>query len=277
MECKRTCAYAVALRPRLVCTVTPRTSCRFIAVLALCCATGFQAEAQVRDEPRAQACKACHGRDGISVAPDVPNLAGQKPEYLAMQLRAFRAGERKSELMSAVARQLADDDIKAVVMYWSAHPGAGGAAAEVAPVASGMRMPAAFPQGFREYRRTFDAESKTVAVNWANDAAWQAARDGKALPAGSAVIVVNHVAEADGQGGWRAGAVRSYSAMESREGWGQGVPDLLRNGDWHYGLFAADRSSRLGSLHPRCLACHQPRAADSFVFTLDDLRKAAAQ
>lgn len=264
-------------RTGLTHAMTPRPIRRLIALSALLCAATLQVAAQPPDEPRAQSCKACHGREGISAAPDVPNLAGQKPAYLAAQLRAFRGGERKNDLMSAVARQLSDDDIKALVNYWSAVPRAGGAAPETEPVASLMKMPAGFPQGFREYRQEFDAKSKTLAISWANDMAWQAAKAGQKLPAGSVLIVANHAAEPDGQGGWRAGALRSYSGMESRAGWGEGVPALLRNGDWHYGLFAADGAPRLGGLHPRCLACHQPKSEDSYVFTLGDLKKATSK
>ena len=60
------------------------------------------------------ACQACHGGDGISEGADVPNLAGQKPNYLVRQLEAFRSGERKSAVMAAIAAQLADADIRAL-------------------------------------------------------------------------------------------------------------------------------------------------------------------
>lgn len=54
-------------------------------------------------------------------------------------------------------------------------------------------------------------------------------------------------------------------------GWGDGVPDMLRNGNWNYGLFTADRAPRAGVNQAVCLACHKPLDADSYVFTLKAL------
>ena len=38
-----------------------------------------------------QVCAVCHGESGISVVPNVPNLAGQPEIYLAEQLTAIAA------------------------------------------------------------------------------------------------------------------------------------------------------------------------------------------
>jgi cytochrome c553 len=48
---------------------------------------------------------------GISNMPDAPHLAGQPEIYLAAQLRAYRSGERKHEVMAVMAKPLSDDDI----------------------------------------------------------------------------------------------------------------------------------------------------------------------
>ncbi|MDP3440591.1 MAG: c-type cytochrome, partial [Azonexus sp.] len=37
-------------------------------------------------------CANCHGEDGVSKTPEVPNLAGQNPGYLLEQIRKFAAG-----------------------------------------------------------------------------------------------------------------------------------------------------------------------------------------
>jgi cytochrome c553 len=60
---------------------------------------------------KAQACAVCHGPMGISNMPDAPHLAGQPEIYLAAQLRAYRSGERKHEVMAVMAKPLSDDDI----------------------------------------------------------------------------------------------------------------------------------------------------------------------
>src|SRR3974390_1468815 len=35
-------------------------------------------------------CAGCHGLDGISTLPMVPNIAGQRPPYLFLELQAYR-------------------------------------------------------------------------------------------------------------------------------------------------------------------------------------------
>ncbi|HET9750714.1 MAG TPA: cytochrome c [Casimicrobiaceae bacterium] len=68
---------------------------------------------------RAQLCQACHGIDGMSKVPDAPNIAGQVEGYLATQLRAFKAGTRKSDAMNLVAAQLSDRDIDDLAAWYA--------------------------------------------------------------------------------------------------------------------------------------------------------------
>ncbi len=65
-------------------------------------------------------CATCHGQDGIAMAPDAPNLAGQPEVYLAEQLQAYRAGERGHEQMSLIAADLTDDEIADLAAYYAA-------------------------------------------------------------------------------------------------------------------------------------------------------------
>ena len=60
---------------------------------------------------KAAACAACHGPLGKATMPDAPNLAGQPAMYLAEQLKAYRGGARKHEVMSMMAKPLKDADI----------------------------------------------------------------------------------------------------------------------------------------------------------------------
>ena len=69
---------------------------------------------------KAMMCQACHGLDGLSKAPDSPNIAGQIEPYLVAQLQAFKTGVRKSDAMSAVAPSLSDADIEDLAAYFSA-------------------------------------------------------------------------------------------------------------------------------------------------------------
>ena len=68
---------------------------------------------------KAAACTVCHGPQGIAVAPDTPNLAGQPESYLAGQLRAYRGGARKHEIMSLMAKPLTDADIANLAAWFA--------------------------------------------------------------------------------------------------------------------------------------------------------------
>jgi cytochrome c553 len=232
-----------------------------------------------------EACVSCHGALGRSSAPDIPHLAGQQVRYLVKQLEAFRGGERKNSLMQAIAGQLTDQDIQALARYWSHLPSDGGATMAkpgAVPVPSGMRFPDNFPAGFVEYDRKSDEKSQVVMVRYVNQVAADAVRAGRPLPFGTvllngtyaALLGADGRAETDAQGRFKPGTMRSIAGMESRQGWGDPVPPLLRNGDWHYGLWGPDGQSRLDDMHARCLACHKPQAAQDFVFTWAALRRA---
>lgn len=90
-----------------------------IAVLAL--APWAQAADIEAGRQRAlQACAVCHGPLGIAAAPDAPNLAGQPAFYVASQLRAYRNGSRKHEVMAVISKTLTDDDINNLAAWFAA-------------------------------------------------------------------------------------------------------------------------------------------------------------
>jgi cytochrome c553 len=68
---------------------------------------------------RSATCAACHGSKGISMIPMYPNLAGQKEQYLVLQMKAFRDGERKNMVMSPMAAGLSDNDIANISAYYA--------------------------------------------------------------------------------------------------------------------------------------------------------------
>jgi len=65
-----------------------------------------------------EACVACHGVDGIAVIEEAPNLAGETNIYIDTQLKAFRLGKRTHEVMSAVAADMTDAEIRAVADWY---------------------------------------------------------------------------------------------------------------------------------------------------------------
>jgi cytochrome c553 len=69
---------------------------------------------------KALMCQACHGLDGLSKAPDAPNIAAQIEPYIVAQLLAYKSGTRKNDAMSVVAPSLSDTDIEDLAAYFAA-------------------------------------------------------------------------------------------------------------------------------------------------------------
>jgi cytochrome c553 len=66
------------------------------------------------------ACAGCHGATGAGLPVQYPRLAGQYPEYIESQLKAFRAGERRNDankMMQSIAGKMSDPEIRAVADY----------------------------------------------------------------------------------------------------------------------------------------------------------------
>lgn len=65
-------------------------------------------------------CANCHGQDGNSKLPEVPNLAGQNPIYLMEQVRKFAVGERRDQWMEPAIKLLSETERVNIVAYYSA-------------------------------------------------------------------------------------------------------------------------------------------------------------
>ena len=76
-------------------------------------------EAIFAGEERALICGYCHGNDGNSVKPEVPNLAGQNPDYLLQQVSRFARGERKDFVMNSLASKFSTDDQINLAIFYS--------------------------------------------------------------------------------------------------------------------------------------------------------------
>lgn len=138
---------------------------RRIAVLTLALTTLFSAAAVAEHKPPegigsraasdpvagrtlAEGCAGCHGVDGIGLAPEFPNIAGQNAGYLikqltemrfAARLRAGRAdrahaaeaerfrslsklNQRANEMMDPFVVDLTDQNIRDIATYYAARP-----------------------------------------------------------------------------------------------------------------------------------------------------------
>lgn len=86
---------------------------------ALLMAPTAQAGDAAAGRQKAAICVTCHGPDGISQAPDAPNLAGQPEIYVIAQLSAYRSGKRQHEVMQVVTRDLSDRDIEDLAAWYA--------------------------------------------------------------------------------------------------------------------------------------------------------------
>jgi cytochrome c553 len=234
------------------------------------------ADTEASPPPGVAACKACHGPNGISISNIIPNLAGQKAEYLAAQLTAFKSGDRKNDFMTVIAGQLSEADIHSFAQYWSSQSALPPQGDKPPPaIPSRMTMPAKFPAGYTLYQTIEDKDQGVITKRYANAPAMAAARSGAQLPDGSSIIQATYQAKPDASGKLVQGTLQSYTGMESRAGWGDNVPALLKNGNWDYATFKAngERNDRLNQA--LCLACHKPAATDSYVFSIKELKAAA--
>ncbi len=68
---------------------------------------------------KAAACALCHGQLGISTLPNAPHLAGQPAIYVEEQLKGYRSGSRRHEVMNVVAKPLSDADIADLAAWFA--------------------------------------------------------------------------------------------------------------------------------------------------------------
>jgi cytochrome c553 len=73
-------------------------------------------------DQQVQVCSACHGENGKPVDKTIPNIWGQQAGYLYIQLRDFKRGDRKSEIMQPIASAFERDDMMAIAEYFSTKP-----------------------------------------------------------------------------------------------------------------------------------------------------------
>jgi cytochrome c553 len=72
---------------------------------------------------KAEACTACHGKNGVSVNAMWPTLAGQHEDYLVRALNGYRDGSRNDPVMSAQAALIAEDDVALLAKYFASLEG----------------------------------------------------------------------------------------------------------------------------------------------------------
>jgi cytochrome c553 len=262
---------------------------RLSAALLLAIPAAQAADIEAGRAKVAAVCAACHGANGVSVSDTIPNLAAQRAGYIENQLKAFKEGSRRAgsptspaATMAAIAAQLNADEIANVAAYFASLQGpAAGMRSDFLPAVAKSRL--AFPEGYQQtfvrYHTINFPAAKQVRYYYANPAALQAARAGKPLPDGSVLFAEVYTAKLDANknpitgadGVYETDKVVAYTAMERQAGWGDDFPEMLRNENWNYAVFTADKKPRAGVNQAECLGCHKPLDKVSYTFTLKEL------
>ena len=125
----------------------------------------------------------------------------------------------------------------------------------------------------KQYRELFSTPEAIAAV-----------KAGKPMPSGTVLTLVQYRAklnaagepEKDANGRFIKGELVGYTVMEKREGWGTEYPDDIRNGEWEYQAFKADKTVNDKANLKNCFVCHKPYDKQDFVFSYDKLKAASA-
>ncbi len=136
----------------------------------------------------------------------------------------------------------------------------------------------AFPADFKSgllYTTADRYDVKQYRELYTSPEAVQAAKNGKPLPRGTVITLVQYKALVDAQGDplkdargrFMKGDLLGYTVMEKREGWGAEYPADLRNGEWEYSAFTADGKFNDKANYKACFQCHKPHDQIDFVIS----------
>jgi Cytochrome P460 len=154
------------------------------------------------------------------------------------------------------------------------------APAQVKPTGEKVLFPENYAQG--ELYATVDrADNKQYRELYTSQAAIAAAKRGEPLPHGTVITLVQYAAQLDPQGNPVKDAngrfiktnIVAYTVMEKRVGWGAEYPESMRNGEWEYQAFRADKTPNTNANLAACFNCHKPLdPKQDFVFSYDRLK-----
>ncbi len=70
-------------------------------------------------EDKAAACAGCHGEQGTPQEANVPIIWGQHTGYLFIQMRDYKNGERKNDVMNAIVADMNREDMLKIAEHFS--------------------------------------------------------------------------------------------------------------------------------------------------------------
>ena len=163
--------------------------------------------------------------------------------------------------------------------------GAVAALAVIVPVRAGGDK-VAFPENHAAgvlFTTVDRADNKQFREFYTSAAALDAAKKGEPLPSGTVITMLQYAAKLDAQGNpekdangrFIKGNLIGYTVMEKRTGWGAEYPDNVRNGEWEYQAFKADKTPNAAANLTACFNCHKPQDKQDYLFSYEKMKTAA--
>jgi plastocyanin len=158
--------------------------------------------------------------------------------------------------------------------------GAGVLTASVSAGPDNIRFPDGYDKGVL-YAVVDRYDIKQYRELWSTPAAVKAVKEGKPIPSGTVLTLVQYAAKQDDKGNpikdakgrFVKGDLIGYAVMEKRTGWGAGYPAEWRNGEWEYAAFTKDKqpNAKANANIKNCFVCHKPHEGQDFVMSLASL------
>jgi hypothetical protein len=113
----------------------------------------------------------------------------------------------------------------------------------------------------------------------------KALRNGEPVPSGTVITMVKYRAKLDAEGNPLKGEngrfikdeLIGFSVMEKRTGWGTEYPPDIRNGEWEFQDFTADKRPNDKVNLAACFQCHKSQASKDYLFTFDKIKAVVAK
>jgi Cytochrome P460 len=143
----------------------------------------------------------------------------------------------------------------------------------------------AFPENYAKgvlYTTVDRPDNKQFRELYSTPEAIEAIKAGKPIPSGTVLTMVQYKAlltaagdpQKDANGRFIKGPLIGYAVMEKRDGWGTEYSDDIRNGEWEYQAFKADKSVNDKAVLKNCFTCHKPLDKQDFVFSFETMKNA---
>ena len=145
-----------------------------------------------------------------------------------------------------------------------------------------VAFPAEYAKGVL-YTTVDRPDNKQYRELYAPQAAIDAVKAGNPIPSGTVLTMVNYKAklgadgnpEKDASGRFiKTDEIAGIAVMEKRTGWGTEYGDDVRNGEWEYQAFRADKTVNDKANLKACFTCHKPLDKQDFVFSFDKMKTA---